>query len=244
MSWVILGLVGLAWGSFSAAIAQRARVGEQWLYGRSRCDDCGHSLSTVELVPLVSYCTLLGRCRHCRAIIPLIHPTAEAMGGALALLCVVLFPEPVRYWALGGALIWLTISLIDLRVLRIPDVWVVILGLLGVGYSLLCGYDLAARALGAAMAASVLVGAGLIYERRRGRIGIGRGDIKLVAASSLWLGPSYLPWAILLASASGLIWIAVARRGEARDARMAFAPFLAIGYFAILVVQSGIEGGG
>jgi leader peptidase (prepilin peptidase)/N-methyltransferase len=65
------GLFGLVLGSFLNVCIDRLPRGESVAEGRSRCDSCGRVLSARELIPLLSYAALGGRCRTCRARIPL-----------------------------------------------------------------------------------------------------------------------------------------------------------------------------
>ena len=52
---------------------------------RSHCDRCGHPLSLMELIPLVGYLMVKGRCRYCGCQIPLIYPLMEGLCGILCL---------------------------------------------------------------------------------------------------------------------------------------------------------------
>jgi leader peptidase (prepilin peptidase)/N-methyltransferase len=87
MTALYAGLFGLALGSFiNAAIDRLPR--RQPMGGRSRCDACGHALRPWELVPVVSYVALRGRCGSCRAPIGVRTPLVEGTGAVtLAVLC-------------------------------------------------------------------------------------------------------------------------------------------------------------
>ena len=75
-------LLGGALGSFAGVVASRGF--QQSLSGRSRCDACGRTLGWYELVPLVSFPVLRGRCRSCSARIGLRTYLWEMGGGLLA----------------------------------------------------------------------------------------------------------------------------------------------------------------
>jgi|ERR1700736_3536250 len=80
---VFVALAGAAFGSFAGVVASRGlrySVG-----GRSRCDSCGRTLQWFELVPLLSYVSLRGRCRTCHASIGVRAFAWEAGGAAVAL---------------------------------------------------------------------------------------------------------------------------------------------------------------
>jgi prepilin signal peptidase PulO-like enzyme (type II secretory pathway) len=77
---VFVALFGGAIGSFAGVVASRGL--RESLGGRSHCDSCGRSLSWYELIPIVSYPALRGRCRTCRARVG-IGVYAWEIGGAL-----------------------------------------------------------------------------------------------------------------------------------------------------------------
>ncbi len=65
-------------GSFLGVVSERvpAMVMEKegagnLLFPASHCADCGHQLAWWENIPLLSWCCLRGRCRHCQSVIPL-----------------------------------------------------------------------------------------------------------------------------------------------------------------------------
>jgi leader peptidase (prepilin peptidase)/N-methyltransferase len=82
---VFVALLGAAVGSFAGVVASRGLRNS--LGGRSRCDGCGRTLEWFELVPLLSYVSLRGRCRTCRAQIG-VRAIAWEVGGAAAALAI------------------------------------------------------------------------------------------------------------------------------------------------------------
>lgn len=92
MTLVYPALFGLAFGSFVNAAIERIPRGAS-LNGRSRCDDCRRPLRAWELVPLLSYIVLRGRCASCGASIGVRTPAIEALcGGAFV----------AAFWALAA----------------------------------------------------------------------------------------------------------------------------------------------
>lgn len=77
MTPLYAALFGLAFGSFAAAALQRVVRGES-LNGRSHCDACRRVLRPWELIPVISYLILLGRCASCRTAIGVHAPLVEA----------------------------------------------------------------------------------------------------------------------------------------------------------------------
>ena len=82
---LIAFLLGAALFSFMNVVAWRLPRGKNPLTGRSFCPQCGAALTAGDLVPVFSWLFLRGRCRHCRAPIPVRYLLVELLGGVLAL---------------------------------------------------------------------------------------------------------------------------------------------------------------
>lgn len=116
----VAAVVGLAVGSFLNVVAWRVPRHLSVLRPRSRCPVCETPIRPADNVPLVSWLRLRGRCRHCRARIPIRYPLVEAG-------CAVLFgAAAARFgwtWALPAALVLfaalLTLSVVDLEQRRL-----------------------------------------------------------------------------------------------------------------------------
>ena len=82
--FILAFFLGASSGSFACAAASRTAAGEKW-WGleRSRCDCCGTALAPRDLVPVLSFLALRGRCRFCGARIPRSCLAAELACGAL-----------------------------------------------------------------------------------------------------------------------------------------------------------------
>ena len=97
---LIAFLLGAALFSFMNVVAWRLPRGKNPLTGRSFCPQCGAALTAGDLVPVFSWLFLRGRCRHCRAPIPVRYLLVELLGGVLALGCRWRFGTASR-WARG-----------------------------------------------------------------------------------------------------------------------------------------------
>jgi leader peptidase (prepilin peptidase)/N-methyltransferase len=80
---IVIALAGLAVGSFLNVCIDRLPAGQSLLTPRSRCDTCRTPLATRDLIPVLSYVILRGKCRRCSTPIPLRLPLVEG-GTALA----------------------------------------------------------------------------------------------------------------------------------------------------------------
>ena len=89
---ILLGILGVVFGSFIATVAIRWLAGRSALSGRSGCDGCGRTLTAAELVPLVSFVALRGRCRTCGAAIAPGHAVTELLGGGIGVVAGLVAP--------------------------------------------------------------------------------------------------------------------------------------------------------
>lgn len=242
--WPSLGaLLGLVAGSFLATLVIRWPEGQQ-LSGRSRCDSCGAVVAWVDLVPLLGWLALKGRCRACGAAIDPRHPLFEIMAAAIGLLAMLAVPGPQGLW--GAVLGWVLLALLalDLQHYWLPDR--LTLPLLALGLAGGMG-TLPERLLGAATGGGGLLLLALLYRWLRGREGLGLGDVKLMAALGAWLSLGLLGPLLLAASVAGLAFAAVARwRRTAEDGAVMRVPFgacLALAGFPMWLAANAAGGG-
>ncbi|MBO9575223.1 MAG: prepilin peptidase [Sphingobium sp.] len=199
---------GLIIGSFLATIVSRWPRGESVVRGRSRCDGCGRALTVVDLVPLVGWLIARGKCRTCGARIDPVHPLVEIGAALIGAFCAWAFPPiPALFLATGGWTL-LTLAVLDARHLWLPDLLTLPLAALGLT---LGDWVLPAqfmdRAIGAAAGAGFLFLLAAGFKRLRGKDGLGLGDAKLLGAVGAWLGWQALPFVLLLASVTALLWV-------------------------------------
>jgi leader peptidase (prepilin peptidase)/N-methyltransferase len=223
-------------GSFVGLVAARLPHGGTILLGRSVCPNCHTQLGVLDLIPIVSWLGLGGRCLHCGAGLDPLDLVAELAALLLAIWAATLMSGWPLLWTclLGWCLIGLAI--IDYRHLLIPDVFPLLLlpaGLL-VTWTL-APERLPGHVIGALAGFSLLALLGLAYHRYRGRAGLGLGDAKLLAAAGAWVGWQGLASVVLEAALAGLITVLAFRliTGESWPAArpLPFGPFLALGFW-------------
>ena len=90
--FIISFLVFLFIGSFLNVVIERVYRGEQFIKGRSYCVLCKHELSAFDLVPLLSFLFLKGRCRYCKKSIPKIHFVVEVFTAICAGFVFAMYP--------------------------------------------------------------------------------------------------------------------------------------------------------
>jgi leader peptidase (prepilin peptidase)/N-methyltransferase len=134
----------------------------------------------------------------------------------------------------------LPVAVIDLRRRIIPDKLNLALlgtGLLVTGLGATDPAEVVLRLGEAVLAYGLVRSLRAFHARLRGRVGLGLGDVKFLAAATAWTGLAQLPVLILVASLSALAGLALAgllgrRIGAAT--RLPFGPFLALGLHAAL----------
>lgn len=122
---VVVFVLGCCMGSFINCLAWRVVHGESVLKGRSHCAVCSHPLSALDLVPVLSWLCLRGKCRYCGQPIAVRYTLAELICGAyfLSVLLVLGFDVRVPFLVALGCVL-LGLSLIDLDSMVIPNKFV------------------------------------------------------------------------------------------------------------------------
>jgi leader peptidase (prepilin peptidase) / N-methyltransferase len=200
---------------------------------RSACPHCGHRISALENIPVVSYLLLRGKCKGCGATISLRYPIVETLSGILSAYAAWHFGFGLA--ALGALLfVWALIALtfIDFDTQLLPDSITLPLLWLGLLLNLSATFaDLHSAAIGAVAGYLALWGVYWLFKLATGKEGMGYGDFKLLAAIGAWLGWQMLPLVILFSSLVGAVvgiaLIVAARHG--RNVPIPFGPYLAGG---------------
>lgn len=225
-------------GSFLGVLIRRLPVGQPIALARSICASCGRRLNARDLVPVVSFLVLRGRCRGCGAPIGVFHLAVELAAAAVALWATLVLTDPSWVWAscvLGWTL--LALGWIDVEHMLLPDVLTLPLLLAGLGAALVLDRDdIADHALGAVAGYLAFRAVGAAYRAWRGRTGLGSGDAKLLAAAGAWLGWQALPWVVLEASVAGIAAALIARllgRRVGATTALPFGPFIAVAVWLV-----------
>ena len=200
---------------------------------RSQCTACGHQISALENIPIVSYLALGGKCSACKAKISPRYPMVELLTGALSGYIAWRYGFTVlTAAALAFAWAMIALAFIDLDTFYLPDD--ITLPLLWAGLLVnIAGLivDLQSAVIGAIAGYLALWVVFWAYKFATGKEGMGYGDFKLLAAIGAWLGWKMLPVVILLSSfvgaAVGISLILFARHG--RSVPIPFGPYLVLG---------------
>jgi leader peptidase (prepilin peptidase) / N-methyltransferase len=205
---------------------------------RSACPNCGHQITAMENIPIISWLMLGGKCKGCKAKISVRYPLVEALTGAL--LGLVAYRYGYTYTTLFASIFTLaliTLTFIDFDTQLLPDDITLPLLWLGLLFNLNGGFtDLKSAVLGAIFGYLILWSVYWLFKIVTGKEGMGYGDFKLLAAIGAWFGWQMLPAVILLSSVVGaVIGIGMIMfRGKSGGTAIPFGPFLALGGIAAL----------
>lgn len=205
----------------------------------SHCPRCKKTIRPWHNIPILSYFWLRGRCAHCKKPISIRYPLVEAVT------CIASVYVAWKFgftWQTGAALLftWIIICLtfIDLDHHLLPDQLTLTLLWIGLLCSLLGLFCTSQAAiLGAVIGYIVFALTQWVFEIATGKIGMGQGDVKFLAALGAFLGWEMLPFIILLASISGVIFAFthMLLKRNFKSVPLPFGPYLAVaGWIALL----------
>lgn len=226
---ILLFALGSCVFSFCNVIVCRVPQKQSFLKGRSHCPVCGHTLSALDLIPIFSYLFLGGKCRYCKARIPVRDTIVEFIGGGLAIFCAWFYwPNPLAaltVFAFYSVLI--VVTLMDWDTMEISNgCHIAILILAVASYFTMPGLSVLDRLIGGVCVSLPMLLLALLISGA-----FGGGDIKLMASAGLLLG-----WrATLVATGIGFllggfygIFLLLAKKAG-RKAQFAFGPYLCVG---------------
>ena len=198
---------------------------------RSRCPHCGHQITALENIPILSWLMLRGKCSGCSAPISLRYPVVEAVTGILTAFAAWHFGFG---WSAAGAIlfVWAMVALtgIDFDTQLLPDSITLPFVWLGLLFNLSGTYtSLSFAVIGAVAGYLSLWSVYWGFKLATGKEGMGFGDYKLLAALGAWLGWQMLPLTILLSSFVGAV-VGIALlvfAGQGRNVPIPFGPYLA-----------------
>ena len=212
--WTIVTIIyGILIGSFLNVCIYRIPEKQSVVVGRSHCMSCGKQIKWYDLVPLVSFLVLRGKCRYCKAKLSWQYPAVEALNGILYGIIVLVNGfniTSILYCLATSAL--LALSIIDWRTYEIPPLDLPHWYNYVIGFVSVSGFLL------------------LIFLVTKGR-GIGFGDVKLMAAAGLLLGWKLIILSLGLGCVLGSIIHITLMYVKDKDRVLAFGPYLSLGIF-------------
>jgi len=266
--YLALALAGVCLGSFSGATVWRLRaqqlqydkeakepydhkeyahlkklLGKKTLDDRSKCLHCGHELKWYDLIPLVSWLSLKGKCRYCHHAIGRFEPIIELGVALFFILSYAFWPGDLQtglgiahfvLWLIAGVVMAIMFAY-DAKWFLLPDILslaLVVVGLGIVGVTAAETGDIAGTLLSAAGSVAVLSGLyALLYAVSKGRW-VGFGDVKL----GIGLGLLLVDWklaivAVFLANFIGCLIVIplLSMKKLGRSSHIPFGPLLIAG---------------
>jgi len=206
---------------------------------RSRCPHCGHLITALENVPVLSFLFLRGRCRECKTPISIRYPLIEILSASLAVYVAWKFGFSLQT-AMAILLSWalICLSIIDYDHQYLPDNITLPFLWLGLFLNLYGVYvDLASAVLGAILGYLLLWSVYQVFKIITGKEGMGYGDFKLLAMLGAWLGWQALPAIILISTLVGsVIGVSlIVFKQHNRNHPIPFGPYLAIAGWVVLL---------
>ncbi len=236
-------VVGAIFGSFYNVVGYRIPKGQSLLYPPSHCTKCDHRLTPIELIPILSFIFLGGKCKVCKEKISWFYPIFEFSSGVLFALSYAVFGFSLEcLLAIVFISMLLIIIISDYQTMTIPDsvliffsiliiiIKIFIVGFDGVGIALLNG--LAAFVF---MLLLKLFGDFLFKKES-----MGGGDIKLMAVFGLMFGFWMSIVSVFMAAIIGLPVSLIMIKNKSSH-EIPFGPFLAVAAIIIVLLKLDIS---
>lgn len=206
---------------------------------RSACPSCGHKITSLENIPLVSYLVLKGKCRECKTSISIRYPFVELLTGV----CFAVAAQHFGFgWPLAAILLitayFIAMSFIDIDHQILPDTMTLPL----VWFALVCSFQplfipLEKAVLGALVGYLSLWSVYWLFKLITGKEGMGHGDFKLLAVIGALVGWQQVGLVIVLSAGVGAIigGLMMVIQGKDKGTKIPFGPYLAVaGWITLL----------
>ena len=231
--YIYMFVIGTCVASFINVVIYRLPLGISVAKGRSFCPSCQHQLKAIDLIPIVSYLCLGGKCRYCRSPIPMRDTILEFIGGMLGMLC--FYRYGIHWMTLISfvfAMILVAITMIDFDTMTIPNSLVIACLVVCVLY-----YPFNHNSLWECLIGFFIVSGSMYLMNLIIPDCFGGGDIKLIAVCGLMLG-----WKLVLVGMFIAVIIAGCYAGYLmlthkvdKKGHIAFGPYICFGMFVSLL---------
>ena len=230
MELLLAGIIGLVVGSFLNVCIYRIPKGESVSYPPSHCGSCNHKLSSIDLMPILSYVLLKGRCRYCRKSISPQYPLIESLNSILYMLIYMKYGHSIisiKFFIFASLVI--VIGMIDYKtqdVYTSTTVFGTIFGIIFVILQIVIFKEGSSDLIAGCLIGSAIIGAIVFLTR-----GMGEGDIEIAGLCGLFLGTRLILLdlfiAVIIGGIAGIIILALKLKD--RKDSIAFGPCIAIG---------------
>lgn len=226
--------IGIVIASFINVVIYRVPLGLSVAKGRSYCPGCGHTLVWYDLFPVFSYLFLRGKCRYCKAKIPMRDTVIEFVGGLIGILC---FHHYQFTWdvllVFVIMMILVAITMIDFDTMTIPNGLVIALIVPTIAMTLIHPeISLLERIIGFFIISLPMYLLIIVIPDC-----FGGGDVKLIAVGGFLLGWKLTLVAGFIAILLGgcyAVWLLLSKKSK-KGAHIAFGPYLSMGIVVSLL---------
>lgn len=206
-------IFGMVTGSFLNVVIYRVPIGKSIVTPPSSCTNCGHQIKWYENIPVFSWLFLRGKCSGCGQKISAIYPMIELLNGFLYVLAFLRFGVsaelPFVFYFLSAMT---ATAIIDFKTQDVYSLMVLPLIILGLVRAFLTNeITWMESAIGAAAGGGILLLAIGVFYIVTKKIGMGLGDVYILAAIGAFTGIKYIPMILLAACLTGIIFFFAAK---------------------------------
>ena len=232
-------IIGTIFGSFYNVVGYRVPKGESLLYPSSHCTKCNHKLKAFELVPILSFIFLKGRCYKCKTKISAFYPIFEFLTGVSFAISYVIFGYSLEcIYSITFLSMLIIIIISDYQTMIIPDEVLIFFSMLLIFIKYFIG---GMGAVGISFVSAICSFVFMLLIKLLGdflfkKESMGGGDIKLLAVFGFVLG---FPLSIVSVFLSAFIALPISLiiLKIKKNHEIPFGPFLAISAIIIFLLQ-------
>ena len=227
MLYFCMGVLGAIIGSFINVVSMRLGKGEDFIYGRSCCPHCRHTLRAIDLIPLVSFLCLKGKCRYCKKRISIRYFLVEVLFSLIFIL-VASLKGPTEWIGYFFCCVCILIALIDLDSYEVDLRILIILWSVGlIQRAEMIESAFISMTIGFMFYMMIYVGGKCIWKEEV----FGMGDVYYLTALGAYFSVNQILYIGLLSFVIGggaaLVWLFFARKAVLRS-QIPFTPFISI----------------
>jgi leader peptidase (prepilin peptidase)/N-methyltransferase len=237
-AYIVIIVLGLAAGSFFNVCISRIPEERSIIFPPSHCPECGAKIKAVDLIPIISWFMLRGRCRSCMKPISFRYPIVEALTAAVFAVLYFHFGLSVNFvFSLVFASLLILISFIDIEHLMIPYLLMLAGIAVGIAYSLYNGIIIdSLTGISFGFVFMYLLGEGARFFLKKEALG--EGDVKLMVMLGSFLGLRQAFISMAFGSMTGAVvgLILISAGMIKREDQIPFGPFLALGAIVSILI--------
>ena len=210
---LVVLVFGMLTGSFLNVVIYRIPIGKSIVTPPSSCTKCGHKIKWYENIPVLSWLFLRGKCSGCGEKISVIYPLIEMLNGFLYVLAFLRFGVSVELFFVFYFLSAMTATaIIDFKTQDVYSLIVLPLVILGVARTFFTNeISWVESVVGAAAGGGILLLAIGVFYFVTKKIGMGLGDVYILAAIGAYTGVRYIPLILLAACLTGILFFFAAK---------------------------------